>query len=303
MCRMPEQIGKLFPLGGPVPPDLMIGRVGERDELKRRLSAGMSTMLVGPRRAGKTTVCEAACAALANDGYLLFGIEVPERADSAALLQLMVDRATRISLADEAGAVARTLLPMVEGFLKDKGIPLDLSALGKDARPVDARTILGLPLELARHRRKPMILFLDELQRVVSYSDGDEILTDLIDLYRAAGDAVVLVDGSTERTLDGMFGEPLHFGKLVDRQLLDPRIPLTTWRGALTERFSAAGLELPDAQRERLLDWSDGVVYPTMAAARFTAFSAQKTDAVTITDFDLEMGLDEAQRHLDDDGA
>lgn len=42
---------------------------------------------------------------------------------------------------------------------------------------------------------------------------------------------------------------------------------------------------------------------PTMAAARFTAFSAQKTDAVTITDFDLEMGLDEAQRHLDDDGA
>lgn len=300
---MSEQIGKLFPLGGPVPPELMIGRVGERGELERRLSAGMSTMLVGPRRAGKTTVCEAACATLAAEGYLLFGIEVPERADSTSLLQLIVDRATRMSLADEASALARTLRPMVEGFLKERGIPLDLAALGKDVRPADARTILGLPLELARHRRKRMILFLDELQRAVSYGDGHEILADLVDLYSTAGDVVVLVDGSDERTLDGMLGEPLHFGKLVDRQSLDPRLPLTTWRDPLTARFSAAGLELPDAQRERLLDWSDGVVYRTMAAARFTAFSAQKTDSDMITDFDLEMGLDEAQRHLGDDGA
>jgi hypothetical protein len=300
---VPEQIGKLFPLGGPVPPDLMIGRVGERDELERRLTAGMSTMLVGPRRAGKTTVCEAACDALAQDGYMLFDIEVLERANSAALLQLVIDRATRISLADKAGAVARTLRPMIEGFLKDKGIPLDLSALDRGAGTADARTILSLPLELARHRRKPMILFLDELQRAVSYADGDEILTDLVDLYRASGGVLVLVDGSDVRTLDGMLGEPLHFGKLVGRQRLDPRIPLTTWRGPLTERFAAAGLELPDGPRERLLAWSDGVVYPTMAAARFTAFTAKKTDAVTITDFDLEMGLDVARRHLDDDGA
>ena len=300
---MPEQIGKLFPLGGPVPPALMIGRVGERDELVRRLSAGINTMLVGPRRAGKTTVCEAACAAMGDVGYTLFEIEVPERADSTALLQLIVDRATRISLTDEAGAVARALRPIVEGFLKDQGIPLDLGALDKDAPAADARTILALPLALARHRRKPMILFLDELQRVVSYADGDEILTDLVDLYRASGEVVVLVDGSDERTLDGMLGAPLHVGKLVDRQRLDPRIPLTTWRGPLTERFAAAGLELPDAQRERLLAWSDGVVYPTMAAARFTAFSAQRTSTETISDFDVDMGLDEARRHLEDDGA
>jgi len=299
---VPNQIGKLFPLGGPVPPDLMIGRVGEREELTRRLAAGMSTMLVGPRRAGKTTLCEAACDALVHDGYMLFDVEVPERANSAALLQLVIDRATRISLADEAGAIARTLRPMIEGFLKEKGIPLDLSALGRDSAS-DARTILSLPLELARHRRKPMVFFLDELQRAVSYTDGNEILTDLLDLYRASGDVVVLVDGSDVRALDGMLGEPLHFGKLVDRQSLDPRIPLTTWRDPLTERFAAAGLELPDPQRDRLLAWSGGLVYPTMAAARFIAFTAKKTNAAIITDFDVEMGLDEAKRHLDDDGA
>ena len=63
------------------------------------------------------------------------------------------------------------------------------------------------------------------------------------------------------------------------------------------------GLQLPDAQRERLLRWEDGAVYPTMAAARFTALSARKTSSIQITDFEVEMGLDDARRHLDDDGA
>jgi hypothetical protein len=300
---MPQQIGKLFPLGGPVPPDLMIGRAGERGELERRLEEGMSTMLVGPRRAGKTTVCGAACDTLVRRGYRLFDLEVPERADSTALLQLMVDRATRISLADEAGAIAQIARPMIERFLGDQGVPLDLSALDRDVGPADARAILTLPLELARSRRTPTILFFDELQRAVSYADGEEILLDLVDLYSAPSDVVVLVDGSDERALDGMLGPPLHFGKLVDRQTLDPHIPLTTWREPLTERFAAAGLVLPGGQLERLLEWSGGAAYPTMAAARFTAFSAQKTSSTTIEDFDVDMGLDEARRHVEDDGA
>lgn len=74
------------------------------------------------------------------------------------------------------------------------------------------------------------------------------------------------------------------------------------WREPLVERLAAAGLELPSGQLERLLDWSGGAAYPTMAAARFTALSAQKTNSATIG-FDLDMGLDEARRHLDDDGA
>lgn len=281
----------------------MIGRSGERTELELRMREGLSTMLVGPRRAGKTTVCEAACDTLLQEGFVLFHIEVPERTDSGALLQLMVDRATRISLVDEASTLARTFRPMVEKFLRDQGIPLDLSSLDHPPGTAEARSILSLPLELTRQRRKPMILFLDELQRAVGYADGKEILLDLVDLYSASPDVVLLVDGSDERTLDGMLGEPLHFGKLVDRQSLDPRIPLTTWRDPLRERFAAAGLELPSAQEERLLEWSGGAVYPTMAAARFTALSARKTNSKTIADFDLDMGLDEARRHLADDGA
>jgi len=222
---MAELIGKLFPAGGPVPPELMIGRDGERADLERRLREGISTMLAGPRRGGKTTVCEAACAALAGDGFLVFDVEVPERADSTALLQLIVDRAARISLADEGRAVARALGPALEKWLGEHGVPLDLSTLGDAPGPAQARAILSLPGELARRRRQRAVFFLDELQRTVTYADGQHVLQDLVDLYRPSGDVVLLVDGSEERTLDGMLGEPVHFGKLVDRLTLDPLIP------------------------------------------------------------------------------
>ncbi len=303
MSIKPEPIGTLFPLGGPVPPDLIIGRRGEIDEITGRLQEGMSTMLAGERRIGKTTVCAAVCERLKSEGALVIEVDVPERPDSRALLQLIIDACSRISLAQAGLAALRFARPTIEKLLSEYGVPLDLSALGRAPQQLPARAVLSLPAELARREGKRTLLFLDELQRVVDYADGETVLRDLIDLYGASNDAVVLVDGSNERALDGMFGEPVHFGKLVKRIELDARIPLASWREPLTERFSRAGLLLEDTPREALLKWSEGRPYATMAAARYTAQSARRTSSDTATEFDVQMGIDEADRHLHDDGA
>jgi AAA+ ATPase superfamily predicted ATPase len=286
-----------------VPPDLVIGRRGEIERIGGRLREGMSTMLAGERRIGKTTVCGAVCEELKRDGALVIEVDVPERPDSRALLQLIIDACSRTSLADAGRAALRFARPTIEKVVSEAGVPLDLSTLDREAHELPARKVLSLPVELARRERKRALLFLDELQRVVDYSDGEIVLRDLIDIYGASGDAVVLVDGSHERSLDGMFGEPVHFGKLLDRIELDARIPLTSWREPLTERFSRAGLLLEGASREELLNWSEGRPYATMAAARYTAQSARRTGSEVATEFDVRMGIDEAERHLRDDGA
>jgi hypothetical protein len=298
-----ESIGRLFPLGGPVPRELIIGRRSDIDELTRRMREGMSTMLAAPRRIGKTTVCAAVCEDLKEAGMLVVEVDVPERPDSRTLLQLIVDVCSRISLEERSRLAFRVARPLIEKLLADQGIPLDLSAPGQPSPELPARAVLSLPVQLARHRRKRAVVFFDELQRVVDYADGEEVLRDLADIYGASEDAVVLVDGSDERALDGMFGAPTHFGKLVDRLGLDPRIPLTSWRRPLTDRFKRLGLELPDPSREAILEWSDGRPYPTMAACRYTAHSARKTDSTTVGEFDVHMGIDESERHLRDDAA
>jgi hypothetical protein len=87
------KIGHVLPVGGPVPPDYVIGRSGEIDQLVTQLSESIHTMASGERKIGKTTVCDAACARVKPELEIV-RIEVPERkdADARVLLQSIIDR-------------------------------------------------------------------------------------------------------------------------------------------------------------------------------------------------------------------
>lgn len=111
------------------------------------------------------------------------------------------------------------------------------------------------------------------------------------------------IGGRLRESMSTMLAGARRIGKLVGRIELGERIPLTSWRKPLTERFSRAGIVLEDSPREELLQWSDGRPYATMAAARYTALSARNTSSGAASEFDVHMGIDEAERHLSDDGA
>jgi hypothetical protein len=299
---MPKKIGRLFPVGGPVPPDLIIGRAGEVDELERRVREELHTILVGPRRIGKTTVCEAVCDRARRSAAAVVTIEVPERPDSRALLQLMIDRCSRLSHEARGRRAAQVARPLIEKLLADLGVPLDLSVLGSGAA-LPTREVLSLPVRLAGAADRSVLVFFDELQRVVDYADGEQLLIDIVDVFSTSRGVSVLVDGSQERTLDAMLGPPTHLAKLCDRLQLDPQIPRETWREPLRERFDQAGQTIQADALEALLEFGDGRPYETMAAARYTALSARKLGSDRIGDFEVQMGIDEARRHVaDDDG-
>jgi len=284
-----------------VPPELIIGRKGDIDELHRRVTEGIHTMLTGDRRIGKTTVCNAVCERVRDDGSTVVQIEVPESPDAVALLQLIVDQFSRISLIARGGRLARAARPLIEKVLGENGIPLDLSQLGSTPITPTARTILSLPLRLAEETAKPVVFYFDEIQRAVDYGDGPEILRDLVDLYSGNADVVVLVDGSNERALGGMMGDPIGFGKLVDRLDLAPVIATAIWRETLPERFALAGLAIETDALEALVSFGEGMPYPTMTAARYAAFNSRKLGSPEIGHFEVEEGIAEAARHIGED--
>lgn len=296
-----DRIGRLFPAGGPVPPELVIGRKGDIDEIARRLSEAIHTMLAGRRRIGKTTVCSAACERAREDGMVVVEVEVPERPDSTALLQLIIDRCNRISLSESSRRLLRAARPSIEKVLHNAGIPLDLSELGAPPTALPSRAVVALPLMLAKQIGKPVVFFLDELQRAVHYTDGQQVLGDLVDLYSGSTDVVILVDGSDERTMEGMLGEPVQFGKLVDRLSLDPLIALHIWRDSLPDRFRQAGLTLEQDALDALITFGNGRPYVTMSAARYAALNARKLGGASVGRFEADEGVAEARRHIEDD--
>ena len=284
-----------------MPPELVIGRDGEIDEAVRRLDEAIHTLITGGRRIGKTTVCDAACAQLRERGAVVVKIEVPESSDGAAMLQLVVDRCSRISLAAAGRGMLRAARPLIEKVLRDEGIPLDLTELGREPGNLPTRSILALPRTLAEQTGQPVVFFLDELQRAADYADHEQVLGDLVDVYSGASDVVVLVDGSDERTLERLIGAPVQMGKLCDRLPLEPRMPTYTWRDALPERFGQAGLGIEPDVLEKLITFGEGRPYDTMTAARYAALNARKLGSDTVGTFEVEEGIAEARRHLEED--
>ncbi len=284
-----------------MPPEFVIGRTGDIDELERRLREAIHTMLTGDRRIGKTTVCDAACDRVQRAGMVVVEAEVPERPDATALLRLIVDRCSRISLATRERRALRVARPLIDKALRDQGIPLDLSELAAEPGVLPTRAILALPSRLAQETGEPVIFFLDELQRAVDYADGEQILGDLVDLYSGSTDVVVLVDGSRERALEGMLGAPVQFGKLCDRLSLEPTIPGRIWRDGLPDRFRKAGLEIQAESLEALVSFGEGRPYATMLAVRYAALNARKLGSEAVGAFEAEEGVAEARRHLEED--
>lgn len=299
-----ESVGALFPLGGRVAPELMIGREGDVTELVTRLVERMHTTMTGRRRIGKSTVCGAAGARMRDDrGFLVIELETPEQSTAAGFCQLLIDVATRHDLARTARVARGVIRPFIQEWLKERGIPLELSGLGAAVQPATRRGALELPLALARQHRVPVLLFIDELQRAVDYGDGVGLVSDLVDLYAGERnrDVIVLVDGSDDRTLEQLMGDPYGVAKLTSRVALPERIPLDQWRGPLQRRFGEGGLNLSAERLERMLEFGDGHPYATMAAAHFTAYNARRLAITEIDDFALRRGLEEARERLDAD--
>lgn len=297
-----QRIGHLFPAGGPVPRELIIGREEVIEELERRISEGLHTLLSGPRRIGKTTVCDAACERMAEGGAIVVEVEVPESTTGDALLLAVADSCRQQGSLVETGQRAiRAAEPLIEKALGELGLPLDLSRLDGDRSPETARKVLTLPLKVARAAGRPLIFYLDELQRAVEYENGERLLGDLVDVYSGQTEAVLLVDGSEERVLEKVMVPPVGFGKLVDRLALAEEIPVRHWRERLPERFGQARLELAPEALEALISFGRCRPYATMAAAQCAALNARRLGSHSVGTFEMTEGVAEARRHLAED--
>jgi DNA polymerase III delta prime subunit len=301
MAKRVEQLGLLFPAGGRVAPEQMIGREGDVEDLVVRLREHSHLVLSGPRRAGKTSVCGAACARLRDEGFLTIEVEAPEQSSAEGFCQLMIDRCARLDLDRISKGLLKGAVPVVQALLAEQGVPLDLSSFAADVPDPARRAALALPLAIARQQNSRVVLFIDELQRATGYADGIALARDLVDLYAGNTDVVLLIDGSEERTIDQLMGAPYDLARLCQRRALDPTIPLDSWSAPLDERFRAAGLTVGDEHLDQILEFGGGRPYDTMMGCLYVGLNARRVEADAIDDFVLANGLEEARQRLDED--
>lgn len=305
------QSADVFPTDVPLPASLLIGRAEDVREIATSLLAGVNLVVAGPRRTGKTSVCEAAVARVRRAGWYTVGLDLFRIANAAQLAEALVTAtiANRPRLyrvlhrAREAGrmvadAAGTSIVLRAQAELGDElEIAFKPGLADRDPeRYLDYA--LALPQRIAEQDGKHVALFLDEFQEVANprkpYGDPDSVTKRMRAIFQRSPEVSFLFAGSYEHVLRELFGRSRqafgHFGSIYE---LRP-ISRDAWRKGLLDRFEVDGCTVSEEALERLLELGGSHPRTTMLLAQKTHLQSILLGTKTIDATLVELGLRQA---------
>src|ERR1700761_2712537 len=254
---MPRQAsGGPFPTDVPIPASQMIGRRDDIGEVATALMGATNLILAGPRRTGKTSVCQAALNRARRRGCYTAALDLFRIADAAELaealaLAVIANRSAThriVRRARELGRVAlnATQAAAVLKLQSQLGEAIELAvtpgwAAGDPQRALDLA--LELPERVAVADGKRLVLFFDEFQELASerrpYGDPDQVTKRMRAVFQRSTSVSYLFAGSLEHVMRDLFApQQRAFAGCVSLHARRP-IPAGEWRDGLADRFAA----------------------------------------------------------------
>ncbi len=255
-----------FRFSGPLPPEDMIDRDPEADDLLTLAEGGHSFRLVGPRRYGKTTLLR----------------RVLESAERQGMAGVLVDLQDVLSIAEIVVRIERGYQRLkapirrhVENLFRSWNIGLSLGGGGFTAtlqhnRHVDAESVLLRLLELPaalfdRDGTSSLVVF-DEIQDVLAVTGADGKIRSVIQHQTDA--ATYAFAGSAPGVMQQLFADPKRplLDQAVPRSLAP--LPLDDVAGYVTNRFRQTDREVGRALPP-LLEFTRGHPQRSMMLAHY----------------------------------
>jgi hypothetical protein len=303
--------GDLFPTDSPIPAGQLIGRADDLRELTTRLEAGTHLVVAGPRRTGKTSVCEAALARAARRGAYTARVDLFRVSDAGELAETLaaavianrsaahrvLRRARSAGRAALSAAQARALVKMVGELGEGVEVALTPGLAAQDPeRALDLA--LELPERVARADGKRLILFFDEFQELASarrpYGDPDAVTNRMRAVFQRTGSVSYLFAGSIEHVMRDLFAPSRRafsgFGSFYALRPIDPQ----DWRDGVARRFAEDGCQVAEAALERIVELGGGHPRATMRIAQQTHLLSLELDTREIDLGLVRLGFERA---------
>ena len=302
-----QRSSDLFPTDQPIPASQMIGRETDVREITTALAAGSNLVVAGPRRTGKTSVCDAALGRLVRRGFYAVSIDLFRIASTAEFAEALVagtlsNRSALRRVIQQTRRAGR----VVADALQTSAVLKSKAQLGEEIEIVftpgaAARDPVGyldyalsLPGRIAEADSKDVVVFFDEFQELAGphqpYGDADRLTKRMRAIFQRTTGVSYLFAGSLEHMMRDLF-TPSHralhqFGGFHPLRPIDAE----AWRGGLSERFTADDCQVEPAALERIIEYGEG--HP-----RSTMLIAQKSHLAT-----LELGTREVDLSVIEQG-
>jgi hypothetical protein len=308
---MRQASGDLFPTDSPIPASQLIGRRDDLREIATRLEAGTHLIVAGPRRTGKTSVCEAALGRLRRRRAYVAQLDLFRVSDAAELAEALatavvanrsgVHRVMRRARGAGRAALSAVQSQMLVRLVGELGEGVEL-ALSPGRAAQDPERALDLALELpervALADGRRFVLFFDEFQELASarrpYGDPEAVTNRMRAVFQRSTAVSYLFAGSIEHVMRDLFAPARRafsgFGSFYSlRPITDDE-----WRRGLAERFAADDCRIAAPAVDRIVELGGGHPRATMRIAQQTHLISIELDTREI-DLDLvQLGFERA---------
>ena len=309
MPRLPrlEAPGKYFPLGGPVPPEDLVGRERYIQASVERLLDGQNLLVAGPRRIGKTSVMFEVLRRLRKKGANTAYVDVLGATSLRGLGERLAD-----SLLQQQTGLARTMEhakavasgAKLTAKVRYEHIELAIELAREQNELKFFEAALELPQTLASRAKRRVVVTFDEFQA------ASRLHPRIFDIMRARLQpqrAVAYVFlGSEAGLLEALFttkSEPFY-RFAVAHDLADPTghrfgIDPEDWHLYIRKKLGARGITMSEALVDDLLDRTGGHPQDTMQVSAELYYFMRDAGVRTVTTQLLALAYEQALRELE----
>ncbi len=237
-----------FVFGVRVEGNTFTDRKEETNRLKMNFLYGVNTILISPRRMGKTSLVEKVCSLVESDTLKIAKIDAfgcRSENDFINAFATAVVRATS-SKWEEWMENAKTFLSRFIPKISIGQDPLtDFSiALEYNRANTVTEDILQLPETIAKQKGIKIVICIDEFQQIADFPDSITFLKKLRSVWQLQSNVSYCLYGSKKHMMEKMFQSQSHpFYRFGDLFYLD-KISETDWVEYICDRFRVTGKEI-----------------------------------------------------------
>jgi len=292
----------LFPLGGPVAKEDLVGREDFIISLVNRLSEGQSVMLAGPRRIGKTSLAHEVLRRLKEKGAYTAAVDFfrfsGKRDFATSLIDACLENRTGINrtlniLRDRAKALAGGAQFAIK--LNDLEISFGFPEKNSDDELLDHA--LRLPGVLADRDEKLMVVMFDEFQDASRVTDT-EIFKRMRAHFQAQKGVAYLFLGSKEGMMQTLFSGRKEAFYRFATMLPIPGIAEDDWVPYITQKFTSRNIRADEDVVKEIVRFSGGHPQDTMFLCSEVHYTLLETGDSVLTHDYVRLGYSRAMLAL-----
>ena len=238
-----EDQGSPFLLGKVVSGDLFIDREQERERLRANCIGGVNTVLISPRRWGKSSLVRQVAMDMRRQKNVRFAFidlfHIRSENDLLERITEAVVKATTTKLEERVKDVKeflRGVVPQI-GFGVDPQSEFNLKLTWPEGKR-DVSEILDMPEKLAKKKKLRLVICLDEFQNIANLPDPVGFQKILRASWQHHKNVCHVIYGSKRHMMLNIFNtDRMPFYRFGDMILLD-KIKRKDWVGFIQKRFA-----------------------------------------------------------------